>query len=104
MEQRVQLSYKNFALLLGYIGLLMGFICGILYSFGGLIIDSLVSLDWVESNDTPGLSIGTLYAFGALLGMPLIGACIGSFSGLVGAFLHNTFPTAFTNKKKNIYK
>lgn len=51
------------AILFGFLGVL----AGILYAFGGLLIDLLVSLDWISSNETPGLSEGTLLAFGALL-------------------------------------
>lgn len=70
---------------------LIGLLCGILYAFGGLLIDTLVSLDWLspEKMETPGLSYGTFLAFGALLGMPLIGAFLGFSSGLLGGFLYN---------------
>lgn len=70
---------------------LLGLLAGIIYSFGGLIIDTLVSLGWVTTNETPGLSYGTVLAFGALVGMPLIGAIIGLASGLLGALLFNLF-------------
>ncbi|MBT8324514.1 MAG: hypothetical protein KJO96_04380, partial [Winogradskyella sp.] len=46
---------------------LLGVVAGILYAFGGLVIDTLVSLDWITSNETPGLSYGTFLAFGALI-------------------------------------
>ena len=59
---------KVHALTAGFLGL----IAGILYSFGGLLIDALVSLDWITSSETPGLSYGTVLAFGALIGMPMI--------------------------------
>jgi hypothetical protein len=67
----------------------LGLILGILYSFGGLIIDTLVSLEWITSNETPGLSYGTVLAFGALIGMPAIGAAFGFITGIIGAFLYN---------------
>ena len=75
------------ALLFGLVGLLMG----ILYSFGGLAIDTLVSLDLIITNETPGLSYGTVLAFGALIGMPLIGAGAGFILGGIEAILYNLF-------------
>lgn len=58
------------ALLMG----LLGVLCGIFYSFGELIIDGLVTFGILSSEavSTPGLSTGTLLAFGALIGMPTI--------------------------------
>ena len=70
---------------------LLGLTAGFMYSFGGLLIDLLVSLEWITTDETPGLSYGTLLAFGALLGMPLIGALIGLVSGLVGTLVFNLF-------------
>jgi len=70
---------------------LMGLLAGIIYSFGGLLIDILVSLDWITTDDTPGLSFGTILAFGALIGMPLIGAVIGFIVGFFEALLYNLF-------------
>ena len=58
---------------------LIGLICGILYSFGGLVIDTLVSFDWLTSAETSGLSYGTILAFGAVIGMPLIFAHLDLF-------------------------
>jgi len=68
---------------------LLGFVAGILYSFGGLLIDTLVSLGWYSTPETPGLSFGTILAFGALIGMPLIFASIGFLLGIVEAKLYN---------------
>ncbi len=70
---------------------LIGLLCGIFYSVGGLIIDIAVSLDLLsgEAMGTPGLSRGTLLAFGALLGMPLIGASAGFVFGLLEAVIYN---------------
>ena len=75
------------SLLLGLIGLC----CGILYSFGGLLIDGLVSLGMASSEywSTPGLSYGSILAFGALVGMPLIFAAFGFLLGMVEAVLYN---------------
>jgi len=70
-------------------GLLLGLAAGILYSFGGFIIDTLVSLEWITSSETPGLSYGTLLAFGALIGMPIIFAVFGFVAGLIVAILFN---------------
>jgi hypothetical protein len=67
----------------------LGLILGIFYSVGGLIIDTLVSLEWITSNETPGLSYGTVLAFGALIGMPAIGATFGFITGIICAFLYN---------------
>ena len=53
------------------------------------MIDSLVSLGWVASAETPGLSVGTALAFMALVGMPLIFAGVGFFLGIFGAFFYN---------------
>ena len=54
-----------------------GLVCGILYAFGGALIDLL----------TVGLNAGTLMAFGALVGMPLIFAALGFVFGWVIALL-----------------
>ena len=68
---------------------IVGLIAGILYSFGGLIIDALVSIGWINSTETPGLSFGTILAFGALIGMPLIFAVFGFISASTGIILYN---------------
>ncbi|RNC89535.1 MAG: hypothetical protein ED555_08650 [Allomuricauda sp.] len=62
---------------------------GVLYSFGGLFIDTLVTLGWVSTDETPGLSYGSFLAFGALIGMPLLFAAFGLVSSFVGALLFN---------------
>lgn len=64
---------------LALFGALAGLICGILYAGGGLIIDI------IEGN----LGVGTILAFGALLGMPLIGAAYGAVLGPIAAWLYN---------------
>ena len=57
------------------IGGLIGLALGVLYAFGGLVVDLL----------TTGLNRGTVLAFGALIGMPLIFATIGlAVGGLFG--------------------
>jgi len=82
------LSLAKFQAVLGAV---IGLILGILYSFGGLIIDALVSIGWITSQETPGLSIGTVLAFGALIGMPIIFAVLGFIVGLIEALLYNLF-------------
>jgi len=74
---------------------LLGLLAGVIYSFGGLIVDTLVTIGWVTTTETPGLSYGTVLAFGALIGMPLIGAIAGLFVGFVGAILYNLFAKWF---------
>ena len=55
----------------------LGFGCGVLYSFGGLIIDLMsVGLNW-----------GTAMAFGALVGMPAIFGAFGFLCGALAALV-----------------
>ena len=63
----------------------VGLVLGLIYSFGGLAIDTLVSLGYLDADDmgTPSLSYGTILAFGALLGMPLIFGGLGVLLGAV---------------------
>jgi hypothetical protein len=89
MPKTTPLKPLAFAKLLAIIGALLGLLAGILYSFGGLIIDTLVTLGWITTTETPGLSYGTVLAFGALIGMPIIFAIFGFVAGIVGAFLYN---------------
>ena len=70
---------------------LVGLLAGILYSFGGLIIDTLVTRGIITSTETPGLSEGTILAFGALIGMPIIFALNGFIFTIIGAILYNLF-------------
>ena len=79
------------AIVMGFVGLALG----VIYSFGGLIIDAFVSLGLITSAETPGLSYGTVLAFGALIGMPAIFAAFGFITGIIGAFLFNLFPKWF---------
>ena len=54
----------------------LGLLCGVLYSFGGVVVDLL----------TIGLNWGTLMAFGALIGMPVVfGACGFLFGAVIDA-------------------
>lgn len=82
----IQLA-KLQAILVGFIGLLLG----VIYSFGGLIIDILVSLDWYQSCETPGLSRGSIFAFGALVAMPLLFGITGFVIGLVQGLIITVF-------------
>lgn len=78
---------------------IIGLIAGILYAFGGLIIDAMVSFGWITTNETPGLSYGTILAFGALVGMPLIFAIVGFLLGLVEALFYKLVLMLFRGMK-----
>ncbi|MGB0376521.1 MAG: hypothetical protein ACPGC5_04925 [Flavobacteriaceae bacterium] len=82
----------------GFIGLIIGLLCGILYSFGGLLIDIGVSLGWLSAQamETPGLSIGTLYAFGALIAMPVLFALSGWLAAGIAGGLFTLFKKILT--------
>ena len=73
------------------IGAFAGLAAGILYSFGGLIIDALVTKGLIVTTETPGLSYGTFLAFGALIGMPIIFAFWGFVLTIIGAYFYNLF-------------
>ena len=90
-----KLGVFSFAKFQGLILALFGLIAGIAYSFGGLIVDSLVSLGWVTSPETPGLSYGTILAFGALLGMPVLFAAFGFLAGVIEALVYNLYARRF---------
>ena len=68
-----------FAKLIGLVMSVAGFICGILYSFGGFLYELFTS----------NLILGTALAFLALIGMPLIFSAVGFVAGGVGAMLYN---------------
>ncbi len=84
-----------FAIFQAFLLALIGLLAGIIYSFGGLLIDLLVSMDWITSSETPGLSVGTMLAFGALLGMPLIFGVAGFITGILEAICYNLFTGFF---------
>ncbi len=73
----------------------LGLVLGVVYAFGGLILDILVTLDWVTSTETPGLSLGTLLAFGGVVGMPLVFMAAGFVLGIIQALLYNLFAKWF---------
>ena len=97
MAKLKKIGVLSFAKLQAVIMAIVGLIAGILYSFGGLIIDVLVSIGWISSASasTPGLGFGTVLAFGALIGMPIIFATVGFIVGLIEAFLYNLFARWF---------
>ena len=70
---------------------LLGFLAGVIYSMGGFFVDVFVSMGWISvaAAETPGLSYGTVLAFGALVGMPIIFALFGFLLGLIEAMLFN---------------
>ena len=77
-----KLNVFSFALMQAKLLALIGLLLGIIYAFGGLVIDSIVSMNLISIAETPGLSMGTLLAFGALIGMPLIGLVSGYILGI----------------------
>jgi len=89
MARSKKIKVMSFAIFQGFLGALLGLIAGIIYSFGGLLIDTFVTIGWITSSETPGLSSGTLLAFGALIGMPIIGTVAGLFLGIIEALLFN---------------
>ncbi|MDA3860025.1 MAG: DUF3566 domain-containing protein [Melioribacteraceae bacterium] len=105
MAKVKKINIFSFAKFQAILATFLGLIVGILYSFGGLIIDVLVSIGWVSSEDacTPGLSFGTVLAFGALVGMPLIFAMFGFLLGLVEAFIYNLFARWFGGMKFDFF-
>jgi hypothetical protein len=95
MAKIKKIGVLSFAKLHTLLGAIVGLILGVLYSFGGLLIDALVTLGWITSQETPGLSYGTVLAFGALIGMPAIFAGFGLAVGVIGAILYNLFARWF---------
>ncbi|MTI20678.1 hypothetical protein E1176_06565 [Fulvivirga sp. RKSG066] len=97
MERLKKVSVWSFAKFQTVLGALIGLVCGILYAFGGLVIDALVSAGVLspEAMSTPGLSIGTLLAFGALIGMPVIFGFFGMILGILEALLYNQYAKWF---------
>jgi len=89
MKKVVHIGVFSFAKFQVILGIIIGSIFGVLYAFGGLGIDVLVSLGWINSKETAGLSYGTLLAFGALIGMPIIGLIAGVLKGVIEAVLYN---------------
>ncbi|MCP4882156.1 MAG: hypothetical protein GY908_00045 [Flavobacteriales bacterium] len=97
MKHLKKINILRFAIFQAVLIALIGIICGILYSFGGFFIDLFVSLGFFtpQSMSTPGLSFGTVLAFGALIGIPIIFAITGFLLGIVEAILYNLFTALF---------
>lgn len=98
-----QIRIFSFARFQAILMALLGFACGILYCFVGLLIDTSVTLDLLSSEmmKTPGLSSGSLLAFGSLLGMPIIFATLGFVIGVFQAAVFNLFAKWLPNIKMN---
>ena len=96
MRRIKRIRVLSFAKFQAFLGAIIGLICGILYSFGGLIVDVLVTMGWMNSSETQGLSNGTVIAFGALNGMPIIFLIAGYLLGIIEAILYN-FSTKWFN-------
>ncbi len=99
MRKINKISVFSLAKLQAVLGALFGLFLGIIYSFGGLTVDILVSSDLIFSAETPGLSYGTILAFGALIGMPVIFGVIGFVLGLIEAIFYNYFARKFGGLK-----
>ena len=95
-----------FAKFQAFFTMLLGLVAGVLYSFGGLALDILVSANWLSPTlaETPGLSYGTLLAFGALVGMPAIFALFGYLAGIIEASLYNTLANSIGNMEFNYWR
>lgn len=97
MKRLKHIKILAFAKFQAVLTALLGVLCGGIYAFGGLLLDTLVTLELVspETMETPGLSFGTILAFGALIGMPFIGALIGFLGGIIEAILYNLIAKRF---------
>ncbi|MAG02810.1 hypothetical protein CMI42_05725 [Candidatus Pacearchaeota archaeon] len=104
MKKPKKIKVLNYAIFQTLIMALVGLLAGILYSFSGLVIDMLVTLGWITTNETPGLSYGTLLAFGALIGMPFYFALFGFITGIIGAFLYNLFARSFSRVNTRLFR
>ncbi len=89
MKKIRKIKLLPFALFQAFLFGLLGLLAGVMYSFGGLLVDALVSFDILTSQETPGLSEGTMLAFGALVGMPILFAGAGLLTGFLEAVLYN---------------
>lgn len=84
-----KLNIVDFAKLQGILFGLLGVVAGIIYAIGGLFVDIFVSLSWITSTESNGLSIGTLLAMSALIIMPLLFYIVGIITGFIEAVLYN---------------
>jgi|GEM_PF-1013339 integral membrane sensor domain MASE1 len=89
MEDSKRIGVISLAKLQAGLFAFVGLLAGTIYSFGGAIVDALVSNGWITTTATPGLSWGTALAFLALIGMPGVFATFGLITGAVGALLYN---------------
>ncbi|QNL21258.1 hypothetical protein HZR84_04675 [Hyphobacterium sp. CCMP332] len=91
MKKSQKIKVFDFAVFQAILFSQIGLFAGIIYSFGGFIIDSLVTFDFISTDETTGLSIGTILAFGAIIGMPAIAFIIGFVTGLIESIVFNIF-------------
>lgn len=89
MAEATRVSISSLAKFQAVLFALLGLLAGLLYSFGGLIIDVLVSSGWITSSSTPGVGGGTALAFLAIVGMPLLFGACGFIVGIIEAALYN---------------
>lgn len=92
-----KMNVVSFAKLQALLTCFLGFVAGLLYSFGGLVIDVMVSANLLSPAmyETSGLSYGTILAFGAVIGMPVIFALFGFVLGIIEALLYNLYVSRF---------
>lgn len=88
-----EISMIGFATFQAKFAMLIGLFLGVVYAVGGLATDLLVSVNLLSSASfhTDGLGIGTLLAFMALLGMPMLFATLGFIIGLFEAALYKAY-------------
>jgi len=79
MKKVKKLKVLSFAKFQAILFALIGIVAGVLYSFGGAIYDVF----------TIGLNFGSVLAFLALIGMPIVFAAFGFIIGIIEAFLYN---------------
>jgi len=105
-SKRKKIEILSYAKVQAVLFALIGLLVGILYSFGGLLIDLLVSTGWISHTlaSTPGLSYGTVLAFGSLIGMPFVFGVFGFITGIIGAFLYNLVSKLFRRINLNFGK
>lgn len=95
MQRIKRVDVRDTSRFFAYVAGILGVLLGIVYAFGGLIMDSLVSLGVINGIDTPGLSTGTILAFAALIGMPIIFLILGACFGAILAFAYNSYAKRF---------
>lgn len=80
---------KFHAALLG----LVGIAAGLIYAGGGLTLDILISIELLapDTGGSTGLGYGTVLAFGALVGIPLVFMVVGYMMGVLEATAYNLY-------------